>query len=259
MRPYKKYPWLGEESGVTLQTGGVGGRHLQHPSAVKISGNKPIAHVPQCFCLACWLDRPRLVPLRSSHAEEVVRNTSVAAGKSLPQSQCCAAAREGVEGASSMLPPVTFLVHCLTVLINSEITMSTHFRQGSLIFFTCFFTMVSNAMSGVKRPVLNTQDRGQDKAGGGRRGKENVTALHTHLGAGTTITETQHTGLGEHHTPQRSPALENGGCLAPPRRQVLRAKWIPDGHQCCPWQAPEAGHLPRGSMTQGLTDVVSGS
>lgn len=171
MWPYKKYPWFGEESGVVLQTGGVWGEHLQHPFAVKIFGNKPIAHVLQCFCLACLLDRPRLVPLRSSHAEEVVRNTSVAAGKSLPQSQCCAAAREGVEGASSMLPPVTFLVHCLTVLINSEITMSTHFRQGSLIFFTCFFTMVSKAMSGVKRPVLNTQDRGQDKAGGGEKGQ----------------------------------------------------------------------------------------
>lgn len=91
---------------------------------------------------------------------------SVAAGKSLPRSQCCAAASEGVEGASSMLPLVTFLVHCLTVLINSEMTMSTHFRQGSLIFFTCFFTMVSKAMSGVKRPVLNTQGWGQDKAGG---------------------------------------------------------------------------------------------
>lgn len=86
---------------------------------------------------------------------------SVAAGKSLPRSQCCAAASEQEEGASSMLPPVTFLVHCLTVLINSEMTMSTHFRQGSLIFFTCFFTMVSKAMSGVKRPVLNTQ--GGDK------------------------------------------------------------------------------------------------
>lgn len=65
---------------------------------------------------------------------------------------------------------VTFLVHCLTVLINSEMTMSTHFTQGSLIFFTCFFTMVSKAMSGVKRPVLNTQNEGglggQDKVGG---------------------------------------------------------------------------------------------
>lgn len=86
---------------------------------------------------------------------------SVAAGKSLPRSQCCTAASEQVKSASSMLPLVTFLVHCLTVLINSEMTMSTHFRQGSLIFFTCFFTMVSKAMSGVKRPVLNTQ--GGDK------------------------------------------------------------------------------------------------
>lgn len=54
-------------------------------------------------------------------------------------------------------PPVTFLVHCLTVLISSEITMSTHLRHGSRIFFTCFFTMVSKAMSGVKSPVLNAR------------------------------------------------------------------------------------------------------
>lgn len=52
---------------------------------------------------------------------------------------------------------VTFLVHCLTVLISSEITMSTHLRHGSRIFFTCFFTMVSKAMSGVKSPVLNAR------------------------------------------------------------------------------------------------------
>lgn len=79
-----------------------------------------------------------------------------------------------------MLPLVTFLVHCLTVLINSEITMSTHFRQGSLIFFTCFFTMVSKAMSGVKRPVLNTQGRGQDKAGrgGGEKGQGECHVTH---------------------------------------------------------------------------------
>lgn len=55
--------------------------------------------------------------------------------------------------------PVTFLVHCLTVLVSSEITMSTHLRHGSRVFFTCFFTMVSNAMSGVNSPVLNTQSR----------------------------------------------------------------------------------------------------
>lgn len=54
---------------------------------------------------------------------------------------------------------VTFLVHCLTVLISSEITMSTHLRHGSRIFFTCFFTMVSKAMSGVNSPVLNARSR----------------------------------------------------------------------------------------------------
>lgn len=66
--------------------------------------------------------------------------------------------RGGAEGAGRGLP-VTFLVHCLTVLISSEITMSTHLRHGSRIFFTCFFTMGSKAMSGVKSPVLNARSR----------------------------------------------------------------------------------------------------
>lgn len=64
----------------------------------------------------------------------------------------------GADGAGQGLP-VTFLVHCLTVLISSEITMSTHLRHGSRIFFTCFFTMVSKAMSGVNSPVLNARGR----------------------------------------------------------------------------------------------------
>lgn len=131
------------------------------------------------FCLACWLDRSRLALLRSSHAEEVVKTPSVAAGKSLPRSRCCAAASERVEGANSMLPLVTFLVHCLTVLINSEMTMSTHFRQGSLIFFTCFFTMVSKAMSGVKRPVLNTQGGDKTRQEGEKGQGECHSVTHT--------------------------------------------------------------------------------
>lgn len=160
----------------------------------------------------------------------------------------------GVEGASSMLPPVTFLVHCLTVLINSEITMSTHFRQGSLIFFTCFFTMVSKAMSGVKRPVLNTQGRGQDKAGGGgRRGKENV-RLHTHLRPGTTTTETPHTGLGAPYPSDQSWSPEITGMLGTSTEEHGRAKWIPVGQQ-----APEPSHLPRNSRTQCLRTALSGS
>lgn len=53
----------------------------------------------------------------------------------------------------------TFLVHCLTVLTSSEMTMSTHLVQGSLIFPICLFTMVSKAMSGVKRPVLSNTER----------------------------------------------------------------------------------------------------
>lgn len=68
-----------------------------------------------------------------------------------------AAEQGGAGGAGRAL--VTFLVHCLTVLISSEITMSTHLRHGSRIFFTCFFTMVSKAMSGVKSPVLNARSR----------------------------------------------------------------------------------------------------
>lgn len=53
----------------------------------------------------------------------------------------------------------TFFVHCLTVLTSSEMTMSTHLVQGSLIFPICLFTMVSKAMSGVKRPVLPGRER----------------------------------------------------------------------------------------------------
>jgi len=155
--------------------------HLQHPSALKHCGSRAMAHILQYFpsCLACWLDGPRLVQLRSSHAEEVIETPSAAAGKSLPRRQCCAAASERVEGASSMLPLVTFLVHCLTVLINSEMTMSTHFRQGSLIFFTCFFTMVSKAMSGVKRPVLNTQGGDKTRQEGEKGQGERHSVTHT--------------------------------------------------------------------------------
>lgn len=58
----------------------------------------------------------------------------------------------------------TFLVHCLTVLTSSEMTMSTHLVQGSLIFPICLFTMVSKAMSGVKRPVLPDTERSSHRA-----------------------------------------------------------------------------------------------
>ena len=54
----------------------------------------------------------------------------------------------------------TLLVHCLTVLISSWITRSTHFRQGSFSLTTCFFTMASNARSGVKSPVLKPSKPG---------------------------------------------------------------------------------------------------
>lgn len=58
----------------------------------------------------------------------------------------------------------TFLVHCLTVLTSSEMTMSTHLVHGSLIFPICLFTMVSKAMSGVKRPVLPGRERTSHRA-----------------------------------------------------------------------------------------------
>lgn len=48
----------------------------------------------------------------------------------------------------------TLLVHCLTVLMSSWMTRSMHFRHGSFSFMICFFTMASNARSGVNRPVL---------------------------------------------------------------------------------------------------------
>lgn len=95
----------------------------------------------------------------------VVRENDSVTGRRgrCPDHGCCASASGQVDISVLELHAdfqVTFLVHCLTVLINSEMTMSTHFRQGSLIFFTCFFTIVSKAMSGVNRPVLNTQDEG---------------------------------------------------------------------------------------------------
>ena len=69
----------------------------------------------------------------------------------------------------------TLLVHCLTVLMSSWMTRSMHFRQGSFSLMICFFTMASNARSGVNRPVLRdaTTDRHTDRwrhgAGAGHR------------------------------------------------------------------------------------------
>lgn len=69
----------------------------------------------------------------------------------------------------------TFLVHCLTVLTSSEMTMSTHFWHGSLIFPICLFTMVSKAMSGVKSPVLPAGENGQERTtGGGEKEREKL-------------------------------------------------------------------------------------
>lgn len=49
---------------------------------------------------------------------------------------------------------ITFSVHFLIRATSSVTTRSTHFRQGSFSLMTCFFTIASNAMSGVNRPVL---------------------------------------------------------------------------------------------------------
>lgn len=54
---------------------------------------------------------------------------------------------------------VTLLEHWRTVFISSWMTMSTHLTQGPFSFMTCFFTMASNAMSGVKSPVLKPTKR----------------------------------------------------------------------------------------------------
>lgn len=48
----------------------------------------------------------------------------------------------------------TLLVHCLTVLMSSWMTRSIHLRQGVFSLTICFFTMTSNARSGVNSPVL---------------------------------------------------------------------------------------------------------
>lgn len=57
----------------------------------------------------------------------------------------------------------TLLVHCLTVLMSSWMTRSIHLRQGVFSLTICFFTMASNARSGVNSPVLRMhRDRGTD-------------------------------------------------------------------------------------------------
>lgn len=46
-------------------------------------------------------------------------------------------------------------------MTSSDMTMSTHLVHGSLIFPICLFTMVSKAISGVKRPVLPARERSE--------------------------------------------------------------------------------------------------
>ena len=52
----------------------------------------------------------------------------------------------------------TFSAHLRTILVISTTTMSTHLIEGCLSFSICRLTMVSNAMSGVKSPVLRKED-----------------------------------------------------------------------------------------------------
>lgn len=51
----------------------------------------------------------------------------------------------------------TLLIHSYKVVISSSVTMSISLMHGPFSFIICFFTMVSKAMSGVNRPVLETK------------------------------------------------------------------------------------------------------
>lgn len=53
---------------------------------------------------------------------------------------------------------VTLVEHWRTVLISSWMTMSTHLTQGCFSLMICFFTIASNAMSGVNSPVLQREE-----------------------------------------------------------------------------------------------------
>lgn len=58
-----------------------------------------------------------------------------------------------------MLPQTcTLLRHWYKVVISSSATMSTSLMHGAFSFIICFFTMVSKAMSGVNRPVLEKRE-----------------------------------------------------------------------------------------------------
>lgn len=55
--------------------------------------------------------------------------------------------------SSADLTELTFSVQMRTTLESSVTTRSTHLRLGSFSRPICFFTIASNAMSGVKRPT----------------------------------------------------------------------------------------------------------
>lgn len=48
----------------------------------------------------------------------------------------------------------TLSVQILTTLDNSLTTRSVHFNDGSFNLAICFFTIASNAISGVNKPTL---------------------------------------------------------------------------------------------------------
>lgn len=74
------------------------------------------------------------------------------------------------------LEPVTFSPHFFMTVASSETTRSTHFKLGSLSLTSCFFTMASKAMSGVKSPVLGHAEEGRTRW----RDTQGATAGHTH-------------------------------------------------------------------------------
>lgn len=60
---------------------------------------------------------------------------------------------QGISSAGASL--VTLIAHFMMSAVSSDTTRSTHLRLGSLSLRICFFTIASNARSGVKSPVLN--------------------------------------------------------------------------------------------------------
>lgn len=96
----------------------------------------------------------------------------------------------------------TLLVHCLTVLMSSWMTRSMHFRQGSFSLMICFFTMASNAMSGVNRPVLKDTWIRQTRTREGQW-KNSDTSAHTHTEGGGDTPDHTHDDETHSHSNQQ--------------------------------------------------------